>query len=169
MPAIVTDFDPKTPELRQALDYWRGKCAGRAMPRRIDIDPVEMRAWLAGTFLADVYFDSASGRPADVHFRVAGAAVGELYGMELTNRSLSEVDMDGYRYQGFANYLCVVEQRQPKYSISRYVGDDGKPHSYEMLLMPLTRDGSACDMLLGVMMPLPGSGEHEDGIWVYDA
>lgn len=160
---------PNTPELRQALTYWQGKCTDRPMPRRADIDPVEMRRWLPGTFLADVHFDSGTGRPADIHFRVAGTQVGDLYGMELTNRKLSEVDMDGFRYQGFANYRDAIEQRQPKYSLSRYVGDDGKPHRYEMLLMPLSRDGRACDMLLGVMMPLPADDAASDGIWVYDA
>jgi hypothetical protein len=163
------DLKPRTAELRQALTYWRGKCAGGAIPRRADIDPVEMRGWLVGTFLADVCFDRDTGRPADIHFRVAGAQVGDLYGMELTNRKLSHVDLDGFRAQGFANYLDAVEQQQPKYSLCRYVGDDRKPHRYEMLLLPLSRDGAACDMLLGVMMPLVPDDDDSYGIWVYDA
>lgn len=165
----MSDFAPRTPELQQAYVYWQAKCGSRAMPQRADIDPVEMRGWLAGTFLADVCFDNATGRPADVFFRVAGAGVGDLYGMELTNRKLSEVDMDGFRHEGFANYLSVVEQQQPKYSLNRYVGADGGLHRYEMLLMPLARAEERCEMLLGVMMPLPADPGGAEGIWVYDA
>ena len=161
-------LQPSTPELRQALTYWQGKCSDRPMPSRADIDPVEMRRWLPGTFLADVFFEPATGRPTDILFRVAGTRVGDLYGMELTNRKLSEVDMDGFRYHAFANYRDAIEQQQPKYSLSRYVDDDGKPHRYELLLMPLSRDGRACDMLLGVMMPLPADDAATYGIWVYD-
>lgn len=163
------DLSPRTQELQRAFVYWKDKCAGRAMPLRADIDPVEMRTWLAGTFLADVHFDGKNGRPEDIQFRVAGAQVADLYGMELTNRKLSEVDMDGFRHEGFANYMDAVAQQQPKYSLSRYVGDDGKAHRYEMLLMPLSRAGGVCDMLLGVMMPLPSDDAEAFGIWVYDA
>ena len=103
---------PDTPELRHALSYWQGKCSNRPMPRRAGIDP-EMRSWLFGTFLAEVYFDAGAGHPADIHFGVAGTQVGDLYGMQLTNRKLSKVDIDGFRYQGFANYRDAIEQRQP--------------------------------------------------------
>ena len=88
--------------------------------------------------------------------------------MQLTNRKLSKVDIDGFRYQGFANYRDAIEQRQPTYSRNRYVGDNGKPHRHELPLMPLSRAGRASDMLLGVIIPLPADDAAAYGISVSD-
>jgi len=50
----VVDPGILVPELQEVRDYWAAKCAGRAMPRRADIDPGELRQHLPYLSLLDV-------------------------------------------------------------------------------------------------------------------
>jgi hypothetical protein len=66
-----------TPELRKFLhrpenaaflefyDYWRGKGAGKEVPARADIDPLDIPRLLANVFLMDV----VAGNPRRFRFR----------------------------------------------------------------------------------------------------
>src|SRR4029453_6278641 len=43
--------------VREVADYWRSKCADRVMPKRADIDPAELKAYLPSITLVDVVPD----------------------------------------------------------------------------------------------------------------
>jgi hypothetical protein len=62
MPTVLKKSELSAPRLRQAFAYWRGKLAGRAMPARRDIDPVDVPTLLSYVMLADVL-------PAPLDFR----------------------------------------------------------------------------------------------------
>jgi hypothetical protein len=49
--------------------YWEAKRKGRSMPSRLDIDPIEMKVWLPGIQLIDVYH-----HPYDIVGLVASTA-----------------------------------------------------------------------------------------------
>ena len=68
-----------------------------------------------------------------------------------------------------ANYQAVIKTCRPIYSLNRYEDDANILRSFETLLMPLSADGSACDMVLGVVMPLPRDYDAPEGVWLYDA
>lgn len=155
-------------EIGHAYEYWMSKAGRNGLAARADIDPVEMRGWLSATLLADVVFD-ASGAPADFYFRVAGGRVCERYGRELTHRLLSEIPMEDQRDSVLANYRAAIEASRAFYSINRFHQDDGILRSFEMLLLPLRSGGSSCDMLLGVVMPLPRDYDAPEGVWIYEA
>jgi PAS domain len=86
-----------TPELREFLhgpdngaflefyEYWLRKGAGRAMPARADIDPLDIPQLLANVFLIDV----VPGTPRRFRFRLVGTRITELEG-EMTTRFLDE-------------------------------------------------------------------------------
>ena len=62
------------PALFRILDYWRGKRAGRVMPSKADIDPLEIPWALSRIFLA-------SYSPEDgFRYRLAGAEVANVFG-----------------------------------------------------------------------------------------
>ena len=66
---------PEHSYLVEFLEYWRGKCDGRAMPARADIDPLEIPRLLPYVYLVDVLDDppvSEDGRRVTLLF---GAAV----------------------------------------------------------------------------------------------
>jgi len=155
-------------EVRLVYEYWLSKANGRPMPRRADIDPIEMRGWLAAVLLAEAVFD-ADGAPIDFYFRVSGSRVCERYGRELTRRRLSDVSLDHQNANVLATYQAAIETGGPIYSINRFEDDDNILRSFEMLLMPLSTDGRACDMVLGVVMPLPRDYDAPEGVWIYEA
>jgi hypothetical protein len=155
-------------EISRAYEYWRSKAGDAGIPARADIDPIEMWAWIPATLLVEAVFDD-QGAPADFFFRVAGSRVCERYGRELTHRRLSEIPMQDQRDSVLANYRAAIETHRAFYSINRFLDTDGLLRSFEMLLLPLRADGSRCDMLLGVVMPLPRDHDAPEGVWIYEA
>jgi hypothetical protein len=155
-------------EIENAYAYWQSKVRDCGFPNRSDIDPLDMRQWISAVLLAEAKFD-ADGTVIDFYFRVAGTRVGDRYGRDLTRRHLSEVSLDHQNANILANYRAPIETRRPIYSISRFTDHEGLLRSFETLLMPLSSDGRACDMILGVVMPLPQDFEAPEGVWFYDA
>jgi hypothetical protein len=66
MPINVQSFELPDAHLRKALAYWLRKCGERHMPRRADIDPVEMPELLPYVRLADVV------APGQYRYRLVG-------------------------------------------------------------------------------------------------
>ena len=82
------DLSFQRPVNAKALAYWRARAAGRAMPARADIDPVDMRGFIANVGLVDVLAD---GRETpEFRVRLAGTAVEEVFG-PVTGKTLSEL------------------------------------------------------------------------------
>jgi hypothetical protein len=53
--------------LRAVFAYWRGRCPGRSMPSRADVDPAELKPYLPNIALIDVESD-----PPRYRYRLAG-------------------------------------------------------------------------------------------------
>ncbi len=155
-------------EIALAYEYWRSKAGDTRLPTRADIDPLEMRGWIQAVLLAEAVFD-ADGTPVDFLFRVAGSRVCERYGHELTRRHLTDVRLDHQNANILANYTAAIQTRQPVYSITRFKDESGLLRSFEMLLLPLSTVGEVCDLLLGVVMPLPPDYDAEEGVWIYES
>jgi hypothetical protein len=145
-----------TPELREFLhkpenaaflefyDYWLGKGAGKAMPARADIDPLDIPALLANVFLIDV----VPGNPRRFRFRLVGTCITELEG-EMTNRFLDEFVPDAAgaamarHYEDTVQGRIRVRHETLHWRKREYV-------NYDVLLLPLSSDGQTVDMLFGL-------------------
>src|SRR5260370_36282844 len=97
--------------LRQWNDYWRCKAAGRAMPRRADIDPTEIPNLLPDVMLVDVL---PQGR---YRYRLIGTENALAQGMNATGRYLDEV-LPGCEYKAhvIALYDECIGSRRALYS-----------------------------------------------------
>ena len=75
-------------ELRQLRAYWAGKCGpdGR-LPRRADIDPLDMRFALGHLILTDV----EPGTQPRYRHRLIGTHIVERAGYDATGRYLDEI------------------------------------------------------------------------------
>jgi hypothetical protein len=62
------------PEVLRLAEYWRSKRAGRPMPSRRDIDPLEIPWALSRIFLVD--YEAGTG---DYRYRVAGEDIEEVF------------------------------------------------------------------------------------------
>lgn len=148
-PELTFLVDPAelAPALRAVRDYWELKRGTRAMPKRGDIDPIELRPHLPCLSLIEVV---EGGK--DYHFRLLGTEFARLFGRESTGRTLHEVYGDGdpeiLRWM-VESYDSVVRLRRPvfKRGAMRAVKKDFM--SFESLHMPLSEDGATVTMLLG--------------------
>ncbi len=142
------------PRLRTLHDYWSAKRRGRRMPARPDIDPVEIPRLLPHLMLVSV-----SGEPPGFRFRLVGTEIVARYGAELTGRALDEVDLGTALGSVRSQYEETVRDTAPTYCRHAIETKGGKYQRYERLLLPLSRDGTHVDMLLGGIYLLPENAQ----------
>src|ERR1700691_1946571 len=110
--APASEMMPFTdPRLELAYEYWLRKAAGRKLPRRRDIDPIEIPKLLPDVMLVDVEPD---GR---YRYRLIGTENTQAQGITATGRYLDEV-LPGpeYRNHVLSLYDESVQKRQALYS-----------------------------------------------------
>jgi CheY-like chemotaxis protein len=141
------DFIAGTP-LADALAYWQGKCAGRMMPQRRDIDPSELRSLLPHIQLIEPI--AAEGR-LRFRYRLVGTAIVEAYGGELTGRYVDEL-ISGERARFVHDYYGkVCEGRRPVFVRSRYLTRKSVDLTANRLLMPLSADGERVSLIFAAL------------------
>ena len=126
------------PRLAEALAYWQRKCAGRAMPARADIDPVEIPKLLPHVMLVDVL------GPGRYRYRLIGTENAAEHGINATGLDLENVLAEpDYRAHVLALYDECVARRRPLYSESVFLSPQTQlvERHTKVLFMPLSDDG----------------------------
>jgi len=126
--------------------YWNSRRGNRAMPSRLDIDPVEMRPWLARITLADV---GADGQ----HFtyRLVGTQMVDLLGINPTGQAVETPWPDDVANLVLDDYRAVTETGAPVFC--HQVCTDAwneRPGAWSMRL-PLSSNGRDVDVILGYL------------------
>lgn len=130
----------RAPALGELANYWLRQRGARPMPRRADIDPVDLAPHLPRLVLADVL-----DAPLRVRFRVVGTELEHRLGYALTGRTI-----DAGSGAFFKPYEACAQQVRPVREYARYDFDDGGPvGEFERLLLPLSEDGGRVTMVLG--------------------
>lgn len=135
--------DIKHPKLRQLYEYWDGKRAGRKMPSRADLDPLEMIFVIGNLILVDVLDET----PARFRIRLHGTNLSRRAGYELTGKMLDELPVTEFRTlarQSFTQVATTGELTCGKRD--RII--DGRLARYETVIMPLSDDGNRVDRLI---------------------
>ena len=126
-------------------EYWRRKAAGKGVPSRADIDPVEIAQLLRNVFLVDI----VPGPPRRFRFRLVGTRIAEMEG-EMTNRFLDEIVPSPSSTAMARQYEEAAEGRiSVRHETLRWHTRD-RHIDYDVLLLPLSRDGKTIDMLFGL-------------------
>jgi len=138
LPAGVPD------DLWQFLAFWRAKSATR-LPRRREIDPLEIARLLSRIVLLDVEAD-------DFRFSLIGEDITARYG-QIKGRGLREL-MSGPELElTLEEHRMCVSTQLPVYRQntlkSASVGDQ---QIYQRLLTPFATDGDAVTCLAGIMV-----------------
>lgn len=139
-------LDPQSigdPDLRRLYAYWAELRGDRRWPARKDVDPAEIKALLPYIMLVDVQRD-----PLDFRVRLTGTEIVSRFGEELTGRRLGDIDMDGEATSIFKCYADAATSGEPRLDEEEFVRNDGRYMHYYRLLLPLSGDGTAVDMLL---------------------
>ena len=127
------------------FDYWMGKAAGRGLPRRRDIDPVDIPKLLPIIMLVDVL---PSGR---YRYRLIGTENADAFGMNATGRYLDEV-LPGLEYKThvLALYDECVRLRRALYSESLFISPQhgGPERHIKVVFLPLSDDSEWVNQVL---------------------
>lgn len=118
--------------LQQLLDYWDGKCAGRRLPFRDAIDPLELRFVLGNVLLAEI----VPGDRLRFRYRLWGTRLTQDYGVEMTGRHVDELSPPALAARVQQAYLDVVATGMPQRQQFDEV-IDGRMFMHERLLLPL--------------------------------
>ena len=145
---MVRDDVQLDQRLERLYHLWRGKCAGRAMPSRADIDPLEIpgEIW-PYTMLLDVAWEGERPR-----FRYR--RVGEIFwrdGHEPTGKYIDEAlpRKAGYRDYVVGIYEEMARSGKPLYSESSFTLEGrAEPMLIKRVSLPLSGDGARVNMAL---------------------
>jgi hypothetical protein len=131
------------PKLQRLYEYWSEKRAGRSMPARGDIDPIDMRFVIGNLILIDVI----AGEPLGFRIRLHGTNLVEHVGYELTGKMLDELPQVEFRDLSQKSFTKVVTTKEPLQGRRDRILD-GRLRQYETLILPLSSDGSEVDRIL---------------------
>jgi hypothetical protein len=137
------------PRLERAYRYWLDKAAGRPMPSRADIDPIEIPKLLPHVMLVERLDD---GR---YRYRLIGTENARAHGINATGRFLDEV-LPGPDYAAhvLGLYDECVERRRALYSECLFFSParrEPERHT-KVLFMPLSPDGETVNMIFVIQV-----------------
>lgn len=148
----TTDMDEMRRRCRPATwafySYWDSKkhrpdSTRVAIPSRADLDPVEMRPWLAHLQLIDVFEN-----PRRLVYRLVGETDVAFRGYNPTGRTVEEGLIGRSAEDTMQNYALVIDRRLPVYDWAEYMSSSGYLRSQEGLLLPLSDDGETVNMVV---------------------
>lgn len=144
------EFDPDRPEpapLAFVRAYWLRQRGAQTMPRRRDISPSDMRAYLRHVLLADV-IDGGK----DFRYRVVGTELQRYFKGNPTGKLMSEAlaafGIDTVR-RTIETYASALARRTPLRirGAGALYGQSAK--LFDAVLAPLSDDGETPNMILG--------------------
>jgi hypothetical protein len=140
MPGVLRD----EPLLKAVFDFCAARRGGRAMPRRADIDPVDMPRFVLPYL---VLFDVIDGG-ARFRWRLSGTEVVSRFGRDSTGRFGDEALSGDY----LAFITSLVQQvcrcRVPVYSLAIFRWEEARTMSTSRLYVPLGEDGDGVSQIL---------------------
>ncbi len=132
-----------SPRVAAFYHYWDGKRRGRGMPSRADLDPLEMKEWLPGIIMVDVF-----NNPRRLVYRLVGTRSVELRQSDVTGKAVE----DGFHGPTLAevleNYRLVVDERKLVYDYDGTASRSGLMKDSETLMLPLSSDGRDVDIVI---------------------
>lgn len=145
---VLSWCSPKTVGLYRYWDTCRGM---RPMPGRADIDPVDMRAWLARMTLIDVDADADRFR-----YRLVGTEVVALRGFDPTGRNVEAAwpSEDAELVQ--AAYRHVIDQKAAIFCHASERWHFERDPIVGVMLLPLSHDGEKVDQILSYLADSTG-------------
>lgn len=122
--------------------YWTVRCGTRRMPRRADIDPVDIPLLLPHLLLLE------TDEQKRFRYRLVGTAIVETYGEELTGRFVDELFTPARRALAMRHYALAFGSARPIAARNRYTNVRGAELIASRILLPLSEDGVNVSMLL---------------------
>jgi hypothetical protein len=138
------------PVLADVHDYWKAKCADRAMPSRREILPNELRDYLGWIVLLDVL-------PGldDFRYRLVGTLVSRYFYFDSTGKTIREA-FAAWPKATIDSVIAVHRNCARDKTVLHLVGKNnwmGQVYEdFESLYLPLSDDGILCNVILNVFV-----------------
>jgi hypothetical protein len=143
-------------EQRELFDYWR-KCARkRELPRRADINPAAIVSLLPGISILE-----AGERLEQITYRLAGTRLRDIYGHEVTGKSVFNLEFGEKKKYWIAVYRKVLEERVPMQGAVKGPVADRDHVVLFWMRLPLSDDGVTINKVLCHDVALPLSVAYE--------
>lgn len=94
----------------QFYEFWRSRGKGGMLPRKSDMDPVDM-----GPFLANIVLTEVSYEPLDFKYRIIGEELISRLG-NLTGKRVREMALINVSSSAYQNYCAVAETKRAQFS-----------------------------------------------------
>lgn len=133
------------PGSKLLYSYWDSKRRGRRMPARSDIDPLDLKLVLPQLLLLDV-----QPSPLDFRYRVAGTRTYDIFGFDLTGRSVRDLGPRPVSEGLWASLAALARDGLPQYVRLEFTTASGLARSYRVLRLPLGDDGNTVDRVLAM-------------------
>jgi len=138
--------------------FWQSRRRENAIPVRRDIDPIDMPLRILPNLF--IYERNADGR---FRCRLFGSELCAKFAEDATGRYLDEMLPDNARAKRLEIFSTVLDQRRPGVYVGRLVATRREWLSFRRLLLPVSSDGSAADLIFGmVIFPSVREGEPFD-------
>jgi hypothetical protein len=131
-------------DMNEIHAYWLAKRGQRRMPSRWDIDPAEIPRLLRNLMLIDVSHD-----PIRFRYRLIGTNVVDATGEDRTGKCFDAVDFIAANPIVREHYVTAVTTGEPVHAMEPFpVRGTRLTYEVERMLLPLSSDGVAVDMIL---------------------
>jgi hypothetical protein len=132
-----------TADTRAFFAYWDSRRQGRRMPARPDLDPIDMKAWLSGIQLIDVFEN-----PRKLVYRLVGEVEVQMRGFNHAGRQVEDAFFAVSKEEALRNYDLTIDGGWMVYDWARYVAAGGFQVSQETIFLPLSDDGRRVNMVV---------------------
>ncbi len=119
--------------------YWLAKRGGRPMPARSDIDPTEIPALLP-------YLGIIEKADGELRYRLMGTSMAEQLGFDATGAAVGSYVPAGQALRNTVELVCSAAC--PVFNTGKYEFEPGVAHYSSVLLLPLSEDGTAVNMVI---------------------
>jgi len=147
--ALPPDCHPK---VRALHDYWAAKRGERPMPRRADLDPIEIPTLLPNVFLIDVKGEA----PQHLVYRVFGTALVDLFGFDFTRQEVGKGTLPEHLPEVRERYGRVIRERRPFYHRTRLRDRLNDFTDVDRIILPLSQDGLRVHQMIGMTIAISG-------------
>lgn len=128
----------------ETVSYWQTKRAGRAIPSRADLDPVDLPRSLKDIALLDILPEQN-----DFRFRVFGSSLALRYGRDYTGKTTLDVAPDDVAATLHGQLTEAVKRWKPVLMVLS-VGVEFQTRFIERVALPLSDDGRHINKIMTV-------------------
>ena len=134
--------------VREVFEYWDRQRGKRPMPRRADIDPIDLRLHLPHILLIDV-----QESPERFTYRLVGTEEVQARGNDPTGQDVASHFFGPSREDVLGCYRYVRDHCGFLFDLRDFVSADGRPSFDQTLFLPLSEDGNKVSQVLVYARP----------------